>query len=98
MTETIGVAESVPGQRGIPWAIGRFLDELAQRRPLVVVFDDIHWGEPTFLDLVEAVAAQSRDAPVLLLCMARPDLLEAPAGLGGRRPERDQVAADAAQR
>ena len=42
----------------------------------MVVFDDIHWGERTFLDLVEAVAAESRPAPILLLCMARPDLLE----------------------
>ena len=76
VTEAIGLAESVPGQRGIPWAIGRLLDELAKSRPLVVVFDDIHWGEPTFLDLVETVAEQSREAPILLLCMARPDLLE----------------------
>ena len=76
VADAVGVAESVPGQRGTPWAVGRFFEELARRRPLVVVFDDIHWGERTFLDLVEAVAAESRPAPILLLCMARPDLLE----------------------
>ena len=86
VTEAIGVAESVPGQRGITWATGRFFEELAKRGSLVVVFDDIHWGEPTFLDLVETVAAQSRESPILLLCMARPDLLEVrPAWAGGDR-------------
>ena len=76
VTEAIGVAESVPGQRGITWATGRFFEELAKRGSLVVVFDDIHWGEPTFLDFVETVTEHSRESPILLLCMARPDLLE----------------------
>jgi class 3 adenylate cyclase len=76
VAETIGVAKTVAGHKGTTWAIGRLFDELARQRPLVVVFDDLHWAEPTFLDLVEAVAEQSRDAPILLLCMARPDLLE----------------------
>ena len=76
VADAVGVAESVPGLRGTAWAFGRFFDELARRRPLVVVLDDIHWGEPTFLDLVEAIAAESRQAPILLLCMARPDLIE----------------------
>ena len=76
MADAVGLAESVSGGRGTPWAIGRFFEELARRRPLVVVFDDIHWGERTFLDLVETLAAKSCDAPILLLCMARPDLLE----------------------
>ena len=76
VADAVGVAESVPGQRGTAWAVGRFFEELAGRRPLVVVFDDIHWGERTFLDLVEAVGGRASDAPILLLCMARPDLLE----------------------
>jgi class 3 adenylate cyclase len=76
VTETIGVAETVVGHRGTSWAIRRFFEELANRRPLIVVFDDLQWGEPTFLDLVEAAGRQSRGAPILLLCMARPDLLE----------------------
>ena len=49
----------------------------------MVVFDDIHWGEPTFLDLVEHVADLSRDAPILLLCLARPELLDRRPGWGG---------------
>ena len=49
----------------------------------MVVFDDVHWGEPTFLDLVEHVADLSRDAPILLLCMARPELLDVRPTWGG---------------
>jgi len=42
----------------------------------VCVFDDLHWAEETLLDLVEHLADLSRGAPILLLCMARPELLE----------------------
>jgi predicted ATPase len=42
----------------------------------LVVFDDIQWGEDTFLDLVEGVALLSAGAAILLVCMARPDLLD----------------------
>jgi hypothetical protein len=49
----------------------------------VVVLDDVHWGEETFLDLIEHVADLSRDATILLLCMARPELLEKRPHWGG---------------
>jgi class 3 adenylate cyclase/tetratricopeptide (TPR) repeat protein len=67
----------------IAWAVRKLLERAAARRPLVVVLDDVHWGEPTFLDLVEQVADLSRDAPVLLLCLARPELLERRPTWGG---------------
>src|SRR5581483_12319594 len=54
----------------IAWAVRRLLEAEAERAPLVVVLDDIHWGEEAFLDLVDHVADLSRDAPILLLCMA----------------------------
>ena len=57
----------------IAWAFRKLLEEQA---PLVVVFDDIQWGEETFLDLVESTALLSTGAPLLLLCMARPELVE----------------------
>ena len=50
---------------------------LEQRAPLVVVFDDIQWGEVTFLDLVEEVTLLSRGAPILVVCVARPELTDA---------------------
>jgi DNA-binding SARP family transcriptional activator/class 3 adenylate cyclase/tetratricopeptide (TPR) repeat protein len=58
------------------WAARRLLETLARREPLLVILDDLHWAEPTFLDLVEALAAQAEDAPMLLVCLARPELLE----------------------
>ena len=61
----------------IAWAFRKLLEEQA---PLIVVFDDIHWGEETFLDLLEGVALLSSGPAILVLCLARPDLVE-------RRPE-----------
>ena len=57
----------------IAWAFRKLLEEQA---PLVVCFDDLQWGEETFLDLVESTGLLSAGAPLLLLCMARPELLE----------------------
>ena len=65
------------------WALRKIFEGLAARRPLVVVFDDIHWGEPTFLDLVEYVADWSRDAPMMVVCLARPELLDLRPGWAG---------------
>jgi class 3 adenylate cyclase/tetratricopeptide (TPR) repeat protein len=58
------------------WAVRRLFESLAVHRPLVVVLEDVHWAEPTLLDLVEHVSRWSRDAPILLLCVARGELLE----------------------
>ncbi len=57
----------------IGWAFRKLLEEQA---PLVCVFDDLQWGDETFLDLVEATGLLSAGAPLLLLGMARPELLE----------------------
>ena len=76
------LGESDVGTSGdeIAWAFRKLLEEQA---PLVVVFDDIQWGEETFLDLVESTALLSAGAPLLLLCMARPELRGAASGLAG---------------
>jgi class 3 adenylate cyclase/tetratricopeptide (TPR) repeat protein len=58
------------------WGARKLLAALAQRHPRVVVFDDVHWAEPTFLDFVEHVTESVDDAPLLLVCPTRPDLLE----------------------
>lgn len=65
------------------WAVRRLLEAGAGDRPLVVLLDDLHWAEPTMLDLVEHVATSSRDRPVLLLCIGRPELVEQRPGWGG---------------
>ena len=59
------------------WAFRRLFETLAGTRPLVVVVDDVHWAEPTLLDLLEYVAAFSTGVPILLLHLARPDLFDA---------------------
>ena len=66
-------------------AFRKLLENEAATQPLVVYFDDLQWAEPTFLDLVEHIADWSRDAPILLLCAARPDLLDLRPTWGGGR-------------
>ena len=58
------------------WETRRLFAALARDRPLVVFFEDLHWAEPTFLDLVEYLAERTPDAPILLVCITRPELLE----------------------
>jgi class 3 adenylate cyclase/tetratricopeptide (TPR) repeat protein len=72
----LGLSDVTPGIQETFWAVRKLFEELAARRPLVVVFDDIHWGEPTFLDLLEYLVDWIKDLPVLLLCMARNELFE----------------------
>ena len=67
----------------VPWAVRSLFEEIADEHPLVVVFDDIHWGEETFLDLVDHIADMSRGAPILVLCIARPELLDKRPSWGG---------------
>jgi tetratricopeptide (TPR) repeat protein len=68
------------------WAVRLLLEIVAASRPLVVVIDDIHWAEPTLLDLIEHLLETLADAPVLLLCTARPELLEHRPEWSGDRP------------
>jgi class 3 adenylate cyclase/tetratricopeptide (TPR) repeat protein len=58
------------------WAVRKVCEALAHERPLVVCFEDVHWAEPTFLDLIEYLAGWIRDTPMLLLCLARPELID----------------------
>jgi DNA-binding SARP family transcriptional activator len=69
-----------------PVEVARWCGRLAQERPLVLVFDDIHWAEPVLLDLVEHLATAAADIPLLLLCLARTELLDVrPRWAGGLR-------------
>jgi class 3 adenylate cyclase/tetratricopeptide (TPR) repeat protein len=65
------------------WGVRKLFEHLAKDRPLVVLFDDIHWAEPLLLDLIEHLADWTRDAELLLVCVARPELLEIRPGWGG---------------
>jgi class 3 adenylate cyclase/tetratricopeptide (TPR) repeat protein len=84
-SELAGLLDGAARPEETSRAVRRYLENLARKRPLVAVIDDVHWAEPTFLDLVEHVADLSRDAPIMLLCLARPDLLESRPGWSGGR-------------
>jgi class 3 adenylate cyclase/tetratricopeptide (TPR) repeat protein len=75
--------ESISSTEQIAWSFRKLLEAHAVDGPLVCVFDDVHWGEETFLDLVESIADLSRGAPILLLCVARPELLDRRPGWAG---------------
>jgi DNA-binding SARP family transcriptional activator len=55
------------------WAVRRLLEALARRAPVLLVLDDVHWAEPALTDLVEYVGGRA-EAPLLVLCLARPEL------------------------
>jgi predicted ATPase/class 3 adenylate cyclase len=83
-----GVLEAVEGERGQPeiaWAAREFVDELADVQPLVLVFEDIHWAEEPLLELIDHVAQWVRERALLILCLSRPELLDAHPGWGGGR-------------
>jgi class 3 adenylate cyclase/tetratricopeptide (TPR) repeat protein len=73
------------------WAVRKVLEALARTQPLVLVVDDLQWAEPTFVEVIEHVADLSRDVPLLLLIMARPELLDARPGWGGGKPNATSV-------
>jgi class 3 adenylate cyclase/tetratricopeptide (TPR) repeat protein len=72
----LGESEAPTSADEIAWAFRKTLEHAAAQRSLVVVFDDIQWGEETFRDLIEHVALFSSGASILLLCLARPELTE----------------------
>ncbi len=76
LLQAVGGSEASVEREEIFWATRTLFATLAARRPLVVFFEDVHWAEPTFLDLVEYLAERTRGAPILLVCIARPELLE----------------------
>jgi predicted ATPase/class 3 adenylate cyclase len=83
-----GVLEAVKAERNqqeIAWAARAWAEKLAEPQPLVLVFEDIHWAEEPLLELVEHLGTWVRNVPLLLLCLARPELLDLRPGWGGGR-------------
>ena len=84
----VGVLEAVEGERAqqeIAWASRAWAEQLAEAQPLVLLFEDVHWGEEPLLELVEHLAAWVREVPLLLLCIARTELLDVRPTWGGGR-------------
>jgi class 3 adenylate cyclase/tetratricopeptide (TPR) repeat protein len=76
----LGETDAGTSPEEIAWAFRKLLEEQARADPLVCLFDDIQWGEQAFLDLIEHVALLASGAAIVVLCLARPELVE-------RRPD-----------
>jgi len=82
-----GLMEALDGERSpqeIAWAARGVMERIADVQPLILLFEDIHWAEAPLLDLIEHLADFVR-APLLIVCLARPELLEIRPGWGGGR-------------
>jgi DNA-binding SARP family transcriptional activator len=82
VAELTGIAEAPAAPGEAFWAVRRFVESLARTRPVVLVLDDIHWAEPTLLDLIEYLGEWTQGR-VLVLCAARSELLESRPAWGG---------------
>jgi class 3 adenylate cyclase/tetratricopeptide (TPR) repeat protein len=83
LAQILGLAGGEAAPEETLWAIRRFLEGIARRQPVAFVIDDVQWAEPTMLDLIEYLADWVVDTPLLIACMARPELLEARPAWGG---------------
>lgn len=83
LAPVLGGGGSAASAEELHWAVRRWVEALAAAAPVVWVMEDLHWAEPAFVSLVEDVADWTRDAPILLLCLARPELLDEHPTWGG---------------
>ena len=74
---------TVADRESLFFSIRSFVEAVARDQPTMLVFEDLHWGDEALLDLVELLAARLRDLPILVLTLARPELLDARPGWGG---------------
>ena len=79
------------------WAYRKLFEAIAKERPLVLVLEDIHWAEPTLLDLIEHIVEWTREAPMLIVCVARPDLLDERPGWYGELIELEPLSIEEAE-
>jgi class 3 adenylate cyclase/tetratricopeptide (TPR) repeat protein len=75
--------EGAPDKQLLFFSARRFVEAVAEARPAAFVFEDIHWAEPALLELLESLASRLRAAPVFLITLARPDLLDLHPTWGG---------------
>ena len=91
----IGLSGEAAQPEETSWALRRLLERLARSAPLVVAVEDIHWAEPALLELLDHVASLSTGVPILLLCLARPELMESHPAWAAPQPDRSTLALDA---
>jgi predicted ATPase len=85
-TDGSTVAEAVSGRHVLFASARKFVEALASRQPTVLVFEDMHWADPSLLELIEHLSAQVGKVPLLLLAAARPELRTTLPGWGQSGP------------
>ncbi|HYS02310.1 MAG TPA: adenylate/guanylate cyclase domain-containing protein [Candidatus Eisenbacteria bacterium] len=95
-TPTTGMPDTPADRvdREIGWGIRHYLEAVARGGPLIVVVDDLQWAEPPVIEIVEQLAERSVDVPMLLICIARPEFLEARRDWGSGKPNSTTITLD----
>ena len=94
VASAIGLSTEPAPQEELFWAIRRTLEHLAAARPLVVVIEDVHWAEPTLLQLISQLVDLGRDVPLLVLCPSRPEVRDTAPGWGRGGRNRTEITLD----
>ena len=76
LASVAGLSDEDFGAREIAWAARKLVERVARERPVIIHLEDLHWGEPTFLELVQHIATTAEDAPVVIVGTARPEFME----------------------
>jgi predicted ATPase/class 3 adenylate cyclase len=95
ITERVAEALGFGGKGGTSeetfWAFRKLFEALTRQGPVVIVLEDFHWAHSTFLDLIEHVADFSRGFPILIVCIARPELRDTRPGWGHGKPNATSI-------
>lgn len=83
--QLLGLDQATVGSEEIFWAVRKLLENVARDQPLLVLFEDLHWAQPTFLDFLEYLGDWVRDAPIMVCCPARLDFVDDHRGWGDDR-------------
>jgi len=76
VAQAIGLADGEAGTEEIAMAVATFIGSFTRELPLLLFVDDIQWAEAALLELLSSLPGRIADAPLVLLCLARPELLE----------------------